>query len=194
MGSLIWAKVTEQGISVNKQFFVFGGIAPDLWISCVYRPHFRRLCAGRFYRLLRRLYSTGGMVGGLPYSFFLGVMTHYLCDFLCYAHTPAFKGGLREHMQYEKKQKVESANVLPLLVQKGKDIHYNQLINTLDDFITKRETYLMWGDESPDAEISIAINMAAWAVTCVYGHAEKASSLNAEERRNTAGDPVIRAG
>ena len=96
------------------------------------------------------------------------------------------------HIQYEEKQKVESVNVFPLFKQKETDMHFVRLMNTLDDFITKRETSLMRGGESPEAEISIAINMAVWAVACVCSHADKAASLVAEESQGAAENPAIR--
>lgn len=34
----------------------------------------------------------------------LGILSHYICDFMCYVHTPAFKGSLKEHRAYEEEQ------------------------------------------------------------------------------------------
>ena len=38
------------------------------------------------------------------YSLRLGMLAHYISDFMCYAHSPAFEGTLREHRAYEAAQ------------------------------------------------------------------------------------------
>jgi hypothetical protein len=38
------------------------------------------------------------------YSLRLGMISHYVCDFMCYVHTSDFDGGFREHRAYEQEQ------------------------------------------------------------------------------------------
>ena len=64
--------------------------------------------AGRMVdRMIRRLCRWGienGKMLSRWNSLRLGILSHYICDFMCYVHTPAFKGSLKEHRAYEEEQ------------------------------------------------------------------------------------------
>jgi hypothetical protein len=100
IGRLICQKMAENDMPLNEPLFVFGNLAPDLTFSYLYRAHVRALSSSYLDKRLQRLYKGGMAPGGARFSFYLGVMTHYICDFFCYPHTPAFKGGVREHVLY----------------------------------------------------------------------------------------------
>lgn len=79
---------------INRFAFLFGCIAPDL--NCVYPAHRLSTTERRFYKKLKQV-TTASL--NIFRSFELGVMTHYICDYFCYAHNNESLGG--KHKKYE---------------------------------------------------------------------------------------------
>ena len=100
---------------------------------------------------------------------------HYICDFLCYAHTSVFEGGVREHLMYEKNQAVIENEVLPFFKQDSMYYSLAELINTLNERILTRVQILSKNAEMSLSDIPIAINIASWATSAAYLHCEKYS-------------------
>lgn len=78
-------KVLEDNIintfKVNRITYLFGTIAPDL--NCVYPAHRLKTTESRFCRKLRTIDKAST---NIVKSFTLGIITHYICDYFCYAH------------------------------------------------------------------------------------------------------------
>ena len=70
-------------------WFSFGNVYPDVSHQRIMHMH-EADSAGRMVARWRSLR--------------LGIISHYICDFMCYVHTPAFKGSLKEHRAYEEEQ------------------------------------------------------------------------------------------
>lgn len=81
-------------LGVNKTAYLLGNIAPDL--NCIYPAHRVKTTEKRFYKRLLRIDNTSI---NMLRSFTLGVVTHYVCDYFCYAHNME-SIGLR-HKEYE---------------------------------------------------------------------------------------------
>jgi hypothetical protein len=69
------------GIKINRIAYLFGNVAPDL--NCVYPAHRLKTTEKRFYNRLMRIDKSNFT---WMKSFTLGVVTHYVCDYFCYAH------------------------------------------------------------------------------------------------------------
>lgn len=82
-------------LNVNKVAYLIGSIAPDL--NCVYPAHRLTTTEHRFYKRLERIFRTNSL---MIKSFTLGVITHYICDYFCYAHNIESIGF--KHKEYEK--------------------------------------------------------------------------------------------
>lgn len=80
--------------SLLKIPFLLGNIAPDL--NCVYPAHRLSTTEKRFYKRLKITAATDSI---LCRSFILGVITHYICDYFCYAHNNESLGV--KHKKYE---------------------------------------------------------------------------------------------
>jgi len=100
-------------------------------------------------------------------------MSHYICDFLCYPHTTAFKGGTHEHYLHEKKQKVEADDLLPLNKKRCNGLSYFLLTDMIDRYISRREKLFGQSTELKYGEISFAMYVAAWASSNAYLFAEQ---------------------
>lgn len=81
-------------VNINRTAFLLGNIAPDL--NCVYPAHRLKTTEKRFYKRLRLAEKAETSV---IKSFVLGVVTHYICDYFCYAHNIESLGV--PHKKYE---------------------------------------------------------------------------------------------
>lgn len=104
--SLKLKKVIEQNytIKLNTLRFMFGNIKPDLFPWLFQTPHFKKN-ADSFVRqqigkILNEKIQNNSKCNG-KFSERLGVLTHYLSDFFCFAHSDAFTDGLLVHNIYE---------------------------------------------------------------------------------------------
>jgi len=168
MGRLIHKKMAVNDIWLNKFLFMWGNLAPDLCFSYIYRLHTRAASAHKLEKLLDQLYKGELTVESMRFSYYLGVMSHYLCDFFCYPHTPVFKGGLREHYLYEDKQTVNANDMPPFYMQKSMGLSRAKLIDMLDWYIINHEQSLAQNAKTANADIPLAMYASAWAISAVY--------------------------
>jgi hypothetical protein len=174
MGRLICRKMAENNMPLSKIAFILGNLAPDLFFSFLYRPHLRHSSSPHMSRLIHKLYTDGLVPNRLRFSYCLGKLTHYICDFFCYAHTPAFQGTMREHIHYEKKQTVRDGDMPLFDRQNSVNLSLADLTDTLNSFITRNEQLLAQDPEMAHADIPIAVHAATWAASAAYLHAEEA--------------------
>lgn len=80
---------------INKKAYLFGSIAPD--VNCAFPLHTINNTLNRFEKRLERIDKSNS---NIIKSFTLGVVTHYICDYFCYAHTMDLYG--LKHWIYEK--------------------------------------------------------------------------------------------
>lgn len=73
--------IDENTRKIDKMAYLFGSIAPD--INCIYPMHTYNKTKKRFKRKFRRFIRSRHSV---IRSFTAGVLTHYICDYFCYAH------------------------------------------------------------------------------------------------------------
>ena len=187
MGRQMYKAMAENGIQLNEAAFVLGNLAPDMSLSCFYSRHSREHSERRMARPLARLYGGDYTNDSLVFSYSLGVMSHYICDFLCYSHTPAFKGDIQEHIRHEKYQAVSAAGMLPFNVQENAGMDLPELKARLDAYISQQEQLLAQNPELAQNDVFIAMHAAAWASTGVWLHAgESTAAINAPYRSDSA--------
>lgn len=66
----------------SRLAYLIGNIAPDL--NCIYPAHRLKTTENRFYRKIKLIDRCN--ISCIK-AFELGILTHYLCDYFCYAHT-----------------------------------------------------------------------------------------------------------
>ena len=183
MAKLIYRQMAENGMQIIETFFILGNLGPDLYFSYIYRQHTRARSGAHLEKQLNRLYAADTAESAEKFSYHLGVMSHYVCDFLCYPHTPAFKGGTREHILHEKRQTV-CADMLPFNSKKIKGFDLANLTKKLDRQISRREQLLAKSacDDCYDyKEIPIAMYVATWAAAGAWLHATQTATLHCVE-------------
>ena len=99
---------TSYNIHLDKKYFIFGSVAPDLPFFEKQVRHVNFECLDRISDLLNivlkdinEVYSN--KASNKTLSFHLGLLTHYLCDSFCYVHNYYSLVTKLEHYSYEKK-------------------------------------------------------------------------------------------
>lgn len=94
-------------VKLNRRWFIYGNIYPDISHYCFTIPHYPDRSIGFVKRLMHSL-SLANIAPGdrldAMFSMQLGVLCHYLCDYYCHVHSSAFTGPLSKHFAYEIKQ------------------------------------------------------------------------------------------
>ena len=176
MARLINKQMAENGVEIDGLFFVLGNLAPDMTFSYIFRKHTRRVSLPHLQKQIRYLYEDGIDPCSARFSWHLGVMSHYVCDFLCYPHTPAFDGGATGHFLHEVRQSVRCEDILPFDKQKSKGLNATRLAVALEHHIERRERLLRLNSGEQYAEVSIAMYVSAWASSGAYFYAAQRSS------------------
>jgi len=101
IGKSVCTELKYHGCKINENLFLFGNLFPDLihsYIWCRHEyQHSRKYVKRKLETLKKR---------PILFSFHLGVLAHYICDYFCYPHSPSFDKGLIEHIAYEIRQKI----------------------------------------------------------------------------------------
>jgi len=130
-------------IQINPRWFAMGNVYPDCTHQRVLHLHEWDSAGRMVERMIRRFCRKGlnnGTVLSRWRSLRLGIISHYICDFSCYAHTSSFDGTLRQHRSYEAVQ----GRLHPAPAQKSDcDFHAAassaELIDMLDTMLRQRE-------------------------------------------------------
>jgi len=91
-------------VKLSGLSFIWGNIKPDLTARHKKVPHFKKDADLYFKSEVKRLLHeeiNEGEKCSPSFSKQLGVITHYLSDFFCHAHSADFKGGTLKHSLYE---------------------------------------------------------------------------------------------
>ena len=101
---------------------------------------FRLSCCGRILprtilrhiqRTIRLLTSNDCLQNPKRASRLLGVLCHFYCDSLCFAHNDEFTGGVSEHMKYEKRlheyfmENLKQTSALRFIIQPASSVRAN---------------------------------------------------------------------
>ena len=94
-------------IKINPYWFALGSIYPDCSHQRILHMHEIGAAGNMVGRMIRRfcrksIYS--GQNLSRWRSLRLGIIMHYVSDFLCYAHTAGYVGNLLDHREYENLQ------------------------------------------------------------------------------------------
>ena len=92
---------------INRRAYLFGSIAPDF--NFIYPAHRITSTLRRFQKKVLRVERSDSI---LIKSFTLGVITHYICDYFCYAHNiavidrrhPFYELRLKNHIELHERQ------------------------------------------------------------------------------------------
>jgi len=130
IGKSICSELKYHGCKINEPFFLFGNLFPDLihsYIWCRHEYQHSREYVRRKLEILKKR--------PILFSFHLGILAHYICDYFCYPHSASFDKGLIEHIAYEIRQKI------PINLSKMKLNIKAFSIEELDRFVKWYDTF-----------------------------------------------------
>ena len=100
IGKKVCGELKELGCYLNETLYLFGNIFPDIIQSYLWRRH-EYLHSREYIRKRIEILKRNPRL----FSFHLGVLTHYICDYFCYPHSSGYDKGLIHHILYEVQQK-----------------------------------------------------------------------------------------
>jgi hypothetical protein len=105
--SLIFKKAVEKKLPIKLHTisFIKGNLKPDFSLLLIKVPHYKIPTSDIVKTEMDRLIQhTANKYTTCTKEFTerLGVVTHYLSDFFCYAHSVRFTGSVYDHVVYEK--------------------------------------------------------------------------------------------
>ena len=101
IGKNISSELKKLGYCINEWFFLLGNIFPDLCHSYLWRRHEHQHSRDYVRRKIEKLKK-----GSSLFSFHLGVLVHYICDYFCYPHSSVYNKSIFQHILYELRQKI----------------------------------------------------------------------------------------
>ena len=117
-----------QDLHEHRKAFYFGSILPDLKPSFLTKRHTIDETLFDLIDEIKKItidYDVNKVINGY-FARHLGVITHYLSDYCTFPHNSMFKGGMRDHIQYEKELKEslnEYVNRTDLRMQRNEKFH-----------------------------------------------------------------------
>ena len=130
IGKTVCGELRDLDCRINEKLFLLGNIFPDLIQSYIWCRHEYQHSREYFKRKLEMLKKRPVL-----FSFHLGVLTHYICDYFCYPHSSVYDKGFAHHVIYEIQQKI------PKKTYKT-DLHIKSFsIEELDRFVSWYEGF-----------------------------------------------------
>jgi hypothetical protein len=154
--------------------FILGNLAPDLCFSFVFRRHEYDYSAGFVRRMIFRLYEGHFNPRSVFFAYFMGMASHYICDFFCYSHSPAFRGNLWEHIKYEWVQRMNGQEELSFCGGDGQSLGFSRLMDTMDEHIKNHDRDLARGAAGL-TDMGLGMAAAGWLAEAVFSSAEQLS-------------------
>ena len=101
IGKNVCSELKEMDCHIHEKLFLLGNLFPDLILSFFWCRHEYQPSREYIRKKLIMLKKKPRL-----FSFHLGVLTHYICDYFCYPHSTGYDKGLIQHLLYEIRQKV----------------------------------------------------------------------------------------
>jgi hypothetical protein len=103
----------------------------------------------------------------------MGVVCHYVCDYFCYSHSPAFQGNLWDHIKYEWVQRMPDAGEISFCRREGPSADFSPFMDTLDAYIRNHDREPRRDAASAQTDITTGMAAAEWLTETVFCSAER---------------------
>lgn len=185
MSEFIYSNIESQtSFSLNKFIFKTGNMSPDLPIYHRHLKHYKHQNFSYIIEMINDLSlidPTENVSAHNSYSYKLGVVAHYVCDYFCLPHhdREQYKDHLTKHLIYEKQLHKEVKNYSKeglgdIEKYETSDFNIDNLISIFDDFTEK---YLA-EENSFETDIKYAITAASMVCSIVVAQSLKISAPN----------------
>jgi len=156
IGKKIYSELKDLTCHVNEKLFLLGNIFPDLSQSYLWRRHEYQHSREFIRKKIEILKKRPRL-----YSFHLGILTHYICDYFCYSHSSCYGKGLIHHIIYELQQKVP---------EKIYKINLNIKVFSIEELDRFVKWYENFRDsfENDESDVMVAAMMASNFLQAAY--------------------------
>ena len=152
IGKKVYVELKELGFQIHKKLFLLGNLFPDLIQSYIWRRHEYTHSREYVCKKLDKLKKRPRL-----FSFHLGVLAHYICDYFCYPHSASYDKGLIDHISYELRQKIPEKHHKTNLNSKSFSIK-SFAIEELDRFVHWYDSSrASFGDDESDFHIAAMV-------------------------------------
>ncbi|MGB5824735.1 MAG: zinc dependent phospholipase C family protein [Proteocatella sp.] len=177
MSEFIYSNIESQtSFSLNKFVFKTGNMSPDLPIYHRHLKHYKHQNFSYIVEMINDLSlidPTESTSTHALYSYRLGVIAHYVCDYFCLPHHDReyYEAHLPEHLLYEKNLHKEVKNYSNETIEKYETSEFtsDDLIGIFDVYIAKYHAE----ENSFEKDINYAINAASMVCSIVVAQSLK---------------------
>ena len=156
IGKTLAGELKELGFHIHEGLFLLGNLFPDLVYSFLWRRHEYQYTREYVRRKMRVLKNKPWL-----FSFHLGILAHYICDYFCYPHSNCYEKGLIQHILYEIRQKV------PKQYSQAK-LHIKAFsIEELDHLVTWYENFRAFFDDD-ESDFHMAAMVSSGFLQAAY--------------------------
>ena len=156
IGKNVCAELKESGLYIHEKLFLLGNLFPDLIHSYLWCRHEYKHSREFIQKKLDKIKKRPRL-----FSFHMGVLAHYICDYFCYPHSNCYEKGLIQHILYEIRQKVPKNSY---------KLKLDRLTFSIEDLDTLVECYSIFRSVFTDDEsdFHIASNVASGFLQAAY--------------------------
>jgi hypothetical protein len=173
MAEMIYKQMQRKGMRLKRLPFILGNLAPDLYFSFIFRRHEYDCSIVSVGKTILRLYEGRFDPCSGLFAYFMGIVSHYICDYFCYSHSPAFRGNLWDHIKYEWVQRMAEAKKVSFSGQEGYMMGFRRLMDALDEYVRAHDYALMLDAAAAQTDLSMGTAVAEWLTGTVFFSAER---------------------
>lgn len=188
----------EIGAKLNLRGFLLGNILPDISKKYGEKPHYLKNSLEYVLRSTSKLNNPdkNNNINSFDYSRNIGVITHYLSDFFCFAHSEQYKDTIYKHHLYEFLMLFSLRRGLLLYKQKKKNEKPNDKF-ALDTYL--KSNLISYNSEikSSDLDICYAIKISVALTKNLLNIAmykEKSNNFSDTNNKYCLGDDLNEGG
>jgi hypothetical protein len=163
----------RNGMPLKRFPFILGNLAPDLYFSFIFRRHEYDCSIVPVRKTILRLYEGRFDPCSALFAYFMGIVSHYVCDYFCYSHSPSFRGNLWDHIKYEWVQRMSDTKKISFFKQEYYCLGFHRLIDTLDGYIRSHEHALARDAAAAQTDLAMGTAAAELLTGAVYCSAER---------------------
>jgi hypothetical protein len=173
MAEIIFSRIKRSGMALRRLPFVLGNLAPDLYFSFIFRRHEYECSIVSVKKAILRLYGGRFDPCSALFAYFMGVVSHYVCDYFCYSHSPSFRGNLWDHIKYEWVQRMSDTQKISFFRQEYYCPGFHRLVDTLDGYVRSHDHELARDAAAAQTDLALGTAAAEWLTGAVFSSAEQ---------------------
>ena len=170
IGSVISRKYPDM---LDYRSFNYGNIIPDYDPRLISIPHYKEKS---FERITAMIEKAGTINAKQCFSYEIGIINHYICDYFCQAHNYSEYDNYVRHLVYEKKLSNEISRVnlqkyCPANIN-GKHFHGMESLIHLTDFINNRHIQYKNEKRKMLTDVAFCMEVTTTAIAIIINYSQ----------------------